>query len=55
MFCHLSSFVAFIGIPFGNVLGPLIIWLVKKNEMPLVEVNGKEALNFQISMSIYTL
>ena len=55
IFCHLSSFVAFIGIPFGNILGPLVIWLVKKNEMPLVEVEGKSALNFQISMTIYTL
>jgi uncharacterized Tic20 family protein len=47
--------VAFIGIPFGNILGPLIIWLVKKNEMPLVEEEGKSALNFQISMTIYTV
>ncbi len=54
-FCHLSSLVAFIGIPFGNVLGPLVIWLIKKNEMPLVQEEGKAALNFQISMTIYTL
>jgi len=53
MICHLAALVAFIGIPFGNVLGPLVIWLIKKNEMPLVDVNGKEALNFQISMTIY--
>lgn len=54
-FCHLSSLVAFIGIPFGNVLGPLVIWLIKKNEMPLVNEEGRSALNFQISMTIYTL
>jgi uncharacterized Tic20 family protein len=54
-FCHLSSLVAFIGIPFGNILGPLVIWLVKKNEMPLVNEEGRSALNFQISMTIYTL
>ena len=53
-FCHLSSLAAFIGIPFGNIFGPLIIWLVKKNEMPLVQEEGKSALNFQISMTIYT-
>ncbi|MCK5259942.1 MAG: DUF4870 domain-containing protein [Candidatus Omnitrophica bacterium] len=54
-FCHLSSLVAFIGIPFGNIIGPLVIWLIKKNEMPLVDQEGKAALNFQISMTIYTL
>ena len=54
-FCHLSALVAFIGIPFGNILGPLVIWLIKKNEMPLVDLEGKAALNFQISMTIYTL
>ena len=54
-FCHLSSLVAFIGIPFGNIIGPLVIWLIKKNEMPLVDQEGKAALNFQISMTIYAL
>ena len=52
MFCHLSALVGFI-IPFGNIIGPLIIWAVKKEEMPLVDEHGKEALNFQISMTIY--
>jgi len=55
IFCHLSSFIAFVGVPFGNVLGPLVIWLIKKNEMPLVDAEGKEAVNFQISMTIYTI
>ncbi len=53
--CHLSSLTAFIGIPFGNILGPLVIWLIKKSEMPLVDEEGKSAVNFQISMTIYTL
>jgi len=55
MLCHLTSLVAFIGIPFGNILGPLVVWLVKKNEIPEVDVQGKESLNFQISMTIYCL
>lgn len=54
-FCHLSALIAFIGIPLGNVIGPLIIWLVKKSEMPLVDQEGKAALNFQISMTIYSV
>jgi len=55
MFCHLAALAAFIGIPFANILGPLIIWLVKRNEYPLVDQQGKEALNFQISMTIYSV
>ena len=54
MLCHFSSFVGLI-FPFGNFLGPLIIWLIKKEEMPFVEDQGKEVLNFQISMTIYLL
>ena len=53
MLCHLTALSAFIGIPLGNIIGPLIIWLVKKEELPLVDAEGKESLNFQISMTIY--
>jgi len=53
MLCHLTALAACLGIPFGNVLGPLIVWLVKKNDIPSVDLHGKESLNFQISMSIY--
>jgi uncharacterized Tic20 family protein len=54
MFCHLAGLAGFI-FPFGNVIAPLIIWLVKKEEYELVNDQGKEALNFQISMTIYIL
>jgi uncharacterized Tic20 family protein len=53
MLCHLSALAMFLGIPFGNIIGPLIIWLVKKEEYPFVDAQGKESLNFQISMTIY--
>lgn len=53
MLCHLLALSAFLGVPLGNILGPLIMWLIKKDEMPLVDVEGKKALNFQISMTIY--
>jgi len=53
MFCHLSALCGFIGIPLGSVLGPLIIWLIKREEHPFIDAQGKEALNFQISMVIY--
>jgi hypothetical protein len=54
MLCHLSTFAGFI-IPFGNIVGPLVLWLIKKDEFPLVDDQGKEALNFQISMTIYII
>lgn len=52
MLCHLSALVGFV-IPFGNVIAPLIIWILKKDEFPHVDDQGKEALNFQISITIY--
>jgi uncharacterized Tic20 family protein len=51
MLCHLSALAGFIGIPFGNILGPLIVWQIKKNEFPSVDVHGKAALNFQITVT----
>jgi hypothetical protein len=51
MFCHLAALSGFV-IPLGNVLGPLIVWLIKKDTMPLVNQHGKEALNFQITVLI---
>ena len=54
MFCHLSAFAGLF-FPFGNVLGPLIVWLIKKDEMPEVDAHGKESLNFQISVTIYMI
>ncbi|MGB0744508.1 MAG: DUF4870 domain-containing protein [Opitutales bacterium] len=55
MLCHLLALCGLLGVPFGNILGPLVMWLVKKEEMPFVDECGKEALNFQISMTIYTI
>jgi len=52
MIAHLSALSGFI-IPFGNFLGPLIIWLIKREELPFVNQQGKEALNFGISVTIY--
>ncbi len=52
MICHLSAFTGFI-IPFGSIIGPLIVWSVKKDQYPLVDDQGRESLNFQISSLIY--
>jgi uncharacterized Tic20 family protein len=52
MLCHLSTFAS-VFVPFGHIFGPLTVWLMKKDEMPLVNDQGKESMNFQISMTIY--
>ena len=54
MLAHISAVAGFV-FPFGNVIGPLLIWILKKEEFPLVNDQGKEALNFQISISIYVI
>src|SRR5688500_18263613 len=50
-FIHLAFFGSVV-IPFGNVFGPLILWLVKKEGMPFIDHHGKEAVNFGITTSI---
>lgn len=52
MIAHLSALIGFL-IPLGNVLGPLIVWLIKKDTSPFVDTHGKEALNFGITITIY--
>lgn len=52
MLCHLAALSGII-IPFGHIIGPLVIWLIKKDQYPEVDRQGKAALNFQISVTIY--
>ncbi len=53
MFAHLSALVGgLFTTGYGCFVGPLIIWLVKKDEMPFVDDQGKEALNFNITVTI---
>jgi hypothetical protein len=54
MFCHLGGLFGIV-FPFGNIIVPLGIWLVQRDKYPLVDDQGKEAVNFQISMSIYLI
>lgn len=51
MLCHLSALAGFI-IPMGSLIGPLVVWFVKKEEMPLVAEHGLKSINFQITMLI---
>ena len=52
MLCHLSAFAGFF-FPFGGIIGPLICWLSKKDESVWVYTNGKDSLNFQLSILLY--
>lgn len=54
MLAHLLPLVA-TSIPFGNILAPLIIWLVKRDAMPFVADQARESLNFQITLTIAAL
>ena len=55
LIAHLAALAGFTGIPAANILGPLIVWLIKKDEMPFVDEQGKESLNFQITVTIALL
>ena len=51
---QLLGFAGFV-FPFGNILAPLILWLIKRSDSPLLDRVGKEVLNFQISYTIYAV
>lgn len=50
---HLSMLVGLVGIP--GLLGPLVLWLIKKGESDFFDAQAKEALNFSISLAIYII
>jgi len=53
MLTHLASLTGFIFPVVGNIVGPLVVWIIKKDEMPEVDRHGKASLNFQISLLIW--
>jgi len=57
MFCHLAGLAGYLPVlPFiGSVVAPLIIWQIKKEDSVFIDDQGKEAVNFQISILLYTL
>lgn len=54
MICHLLPLAGALmpAIPILNIVAPLVLWLIKKDTMPFVNDQGKEVLNFQITVSI---
>ncbi len=51
---HLSALSQYC-IPFGNYIFPILIWSTKKDKSEYIDFNGKQILNFQLSMFLYTL
>lgn len=51
---HASTFSKFF-FPFGNFVIPLVLWTANKKEYEFVDHNGKQALNFQISLLLYSI
>jgi uncharacterized protein len=52
MFLHLSQLINII-IPFGGVIAPIVLWQMKKEEMPALDAHGKMVVNWFISCLIY--
>lgn len=53
-FIHLSTFTRFI-FPFGNFIGPIILWSANKEKSEFIDAHGKQAINFQISILLYSI
>ena len=53
-FIHLSTFSRFF-IPFGNFIGPIILWSANKEKSEFIDTHGKQAINFQISVFLYAI
>jgi hypothetical protein len=52
--CHLAALLGLVLPSFGALVGPLAVWLLKKADDPRIDANGREALNFQLSILIYS-
>src|SRR5205809_3531664 len=53
--CHASALLGLFFHFLGHILGPLIVWLVKRGDSPEIDAYGKESVNFQLSMLIYSI
>jgi uncharacterized protein len=53
MASHLTALVAIAGLPFGHVLGPLVVYLIKGHESEFVGEHARASLNYQITISIF--
>lgn len=52
MAAHLSALVAVVGVPFGHVIGPLVVYLTQRERSPFAKSHAKASLNFQITVAV---
>ncbi len=52
--CHASALVGFFVPAVGHIFGPLIVWLLKRGDSAAIDAHGKESVNFQLSLFIYS-
>lgn len=50
---HLSALATLVGIP--SIVGPLVMWLIKKDESDFIDQHGKAAVNFHLTMLIASI
>lgn len=56
MLCHLGGLISLvIPMPLANVVIPFIVWQAKRHEHPYIDVQGRESLNFQISIALLAI
>jgi len=51
---HLSAFLSFV-FPLGSIIGPVIMWMVQKDKSEYLDENGREAINFNLSYTLYAI
>jgi len=54
-FCHLGALLVFLLWGVGHIIGPVVVWLLKRHDSEFVDWHGRESLNFQISVTIYSI
>lgn len=52
---HALALIGFFVPLAGHIIGPLVVWLAKRDESPEIDEHGKESVNFQITMLIYNV
>jgi uncharacterized Tic20 family protein len=55
MAVHLAALIAWVGVPFGHIIGPLVVWLTQKDKSAFIDLHGRESLNFQLSITLYSV
>lgn len=55
MLCHLAGLAGCFAPWIAHVAGPLIVWLLKRNDSAFIDAEGKESLNFQLSLALYSV